>query len=259
VRENNSTGSYLATFEDLHTARFEHQSLDNATSYYYEVTAVYRYGESAPTPVVEGIPHPAEAAPLSPPWVKITDIGGQQLQIDWGDVNEADSYTIYFKIEDEAEWRPIENASPIFVHSGLIAKTSYQYKLRSINSLGESEDSELVSVMIADRLVGAAGDNTRLRAVPMDGQIVLDWQVVPKVQSQTLYFSTLPYGDIKAEADFGEKLTVDSPPWSHADLDTINTIIICWLPCPSQADRNTPKSAPNRINALLSWILQMTI
>jgi fibronectin type 3 domain-containing protein len=129
------------------TAPYTHSPLNNGTTYYYVVTAVFATGESAPSTQVSARPS-TKPAPAEPIGVTVTP-GNGQVTISWTSVSGATSYNIY--------WATFTGVTPLnsflkagvtnpYTQKGLNNGSNYYYVVTAVNGNGESTASTQVSV-----------------------------------------------------------------------------------------------------------------
>jgi cellulose 1,4-beta-cellobiosidase len=125
-----------------------HGPLNNGTTYYYVVTAVFATGESAPSAQVSARPS-ATPSPAEPTGVTATT-GDGQVTISWTAVPGATTYHIYWSTYSGVT--PLNGflkagaATPSYTHKGLSNGTTYYYVVTAVNGNGESSASAQVSV-----------------------------------------------------------------------------------------------------------------
>jgi hypothetical protein len=194
----------------LTTNSYIHMGLTNGTTYYYVVTAVNNYGESAessPVSASPGIP------PQGPPTGVTATAGDTQVTISWSSATGATSYNIYWNTTGwptKTTGTKISNVGSPFVHLGLTNGTAYYYVVTAVNSFGESWESSLVSAVPGT----APAAPTDVTASPGDGQISISWSNSAGATSYNIYWSTAP-GVTKAN---GTKISLATSPYIHTGL-----------------------------------------
>jgi len=152
--------------------------------YYYRISAVNQYGESANTSVVSATPTPSVVAPSAP--VLTATAGTNKVDLSWtvadngGD--ELTGYNIYWRNSTTSAVEGLAGPPPIdqsFLHTGLTAGTEYFYKVDVRNGVAwgpnstEKSATPTAPVSIAVppsaplSLAGSAGDS----------KVTLTWSV----------------------------------------------------------------------------------
>ncbi len=117
-----------------------------------QVGSVYEYrvlatnGTLASTP---GEPVTIEFRVPAQPTLSASLISTSQIRLDWAAAARATDYRLLRRIGTDTAWSQIAAPSATTVHflnSSLSADTTYHYKLQALNSLGVSEDSEVVTL-----------------------------------------------------------------------------------------------------------------
>jgi hypothetical protein len=155
------------------------------TTYYFVVTAVSTYGESAPSAEVNCTP----AVPV-PTGVSAT-AGNSQVTVAWPAVTGATSYNIYwsnYSSVTKATGTQIADVTTPYTVTGLTNGTAYYFLLTEVNSDGESAASTAVNATPTAKAPPAAP--TGLSAVAGDLQATVSWTLVPNTDSYNIYWST---------------------------------------------------------------------
>ena len=138
-----ATGNKIANA----TSPYTHTDLANGTAYYYVVTAVNNYGESAPSEEVSTIPNQGDVP--SPPSGVSATAGEKQVTLSWNAAEKATSYNIYWSKSADVSRKSGTQipgiAGTSYTHSQLAWNTTHYYVVTAVNSHGESSDSERVS------------------------------------------------------------------------------------------------------------------
>ncbi len=126
------------------TSPYIHMGRINGTTYYYVVTAVNGYGESAESTQVSATPGAPPSAPSG-----VSAAGGDtQVTITWGSVARATSYNIYWRTTpgvNKSNGTKIPGITSPYIHTGRTNGTTYYYVVTAVNSYGESAESAQVS------------------------------------------------------------------------------------------------------------------
>ncbi|UCH44526.1 MAG: hypothetical protein JSV11_09510 [Nitrospiraceae bacterium] len=133
------------------TSPYDHTNLTNGVTYYYVVTAVSPYGESAASLMVGATPK--APPPSAPQFVSAqpTPDTTNSITIAWPDVLGAASYNIYWDtvpgVTKDAGTR-IQFVQAPYEHTGLPGRTTYYYVVTAVDAQpqpAESDESAEVS------------------------------------------------------------------------------------------------------------------
>jgi hypothetical protein len=130
--------------------QFPNEFLNFGTTYYYAVTAVNAYGESAPSNIASGLTHTAAAnPPAGPTQLSATAMSPTEIDLAWVDTQAGTgvSYVIYASTDPNltpsAATRVAANIlAPTFQHQGLASGTTYYYVVTRLTNGGESLPSD---------------------------------------------------------------------------------------------------------------------
>lgn len=112
---------------------------DPAYNNYYKVKAINSYGESAFSPAVHCIYSPGGGgtAPSAPTGVSAEAIGSQ-IKVTWNSVSDADSYKVYWSGDGSTFTYEVGSTSNTFILDNEPINGDNYYKVKAINSYGES-------------------------------------------------------------------------------------------------------------------------
>jgi fibronectin type 3 domain-containing protein len=114
---------------------FSDTSLSAATTYYYKISAVNSSGESGPSASCSAITKKLR----TPNNVSAAAVSSSGITITWTAVAGAGSYTVYRSTNDTGTYPVIDSvATDTFSDTGLTAGATYYYKIRAVDSSGES-------------------------------------------------------------------------------------------------------------------------
>jgi fibronectin type 3 domain-containing protein len=132
--------------ETVTDTSYTHTGLSAGTLYYYWVKAVIgaddtAYSLPATARVLSAPPAPTDAAAAL--------ASASSINITWSPVNGAASYKIYYATTGTGSKNLIDTitagAAPAYIHTGLLANTTYYYFITAVNNAGESEFSAAAS------------------------------------------------------------------------------------------------------------------
>jgi fibronectin type 3 domain-containing protein len=108
------------------------------TTYYYQVRAVNRFGESDPSSAASI----SLTLPPSPNSLSVTVLSDTSVRITWQAVSSANAYRVYQASNASGTYTPLETITTVTYRvTGLSPNTTYYFKVASIDSLGEGSPS----------------------------------------------------------------------------------------------------------------------
>jgi len=150
-----------------------------STTYYYRVAAYNSYGTSAYTNTASAITQAASGLPSAPLSLVASAVSSSQINLTWADTSSNETG---FKIERSTStitWAQIATVGSnvtSYSSTGLLASTTYSYRVRATNTAGDSAYSNTASATASgatsslwSRRYGSTGDD-RAQAVAVDGQ-----------------------------------------------------------------------------------------
>ncbi|HHV65407.1 MAG TPA: hypothetical protein GXX46_10105 [Peptococcaceae bacterium] len=137
-----------------------------------------------------GISNTSISAPAAPTNLTATATDTDEISLSWSSVSGATSYTIYRATSSSGTYSNIATVnSTSYKNTGLTANTTYYYKIRAVNSAGQSPDSSSVSATTFSN--AAPSIPTNLEANPLSSsQIELTWSAASRATSYEIYRST---------------------------------------------------------------------
>jgi predicted phage tail protein len=127
---------------------FSDEGLTPATRYYYRIRALGDAGDSAFSAEVEAV---TEDPPLLPPVAPSLSSSGHthsEIALEWTDVADETGYKLEVKNSDD-EWvelATLDAGVTTYNHEGLMASTTYIYRISSFNAAGSSALSDELSI-----------------------------------------------------------------------------------------------------------------
>lgn len=217
ARVNKQTGTMILNV----SSPYAHTGLMNGTVYYYVVTAVSQYGESAESAEVSAAPTPA--APPLPPTSVATSASHRTVNIAWTASQSEEavtSYNIYWSISSgvtkESGIR-IEGVTSPYAHTQLINDTTYYYIVTGTNKYGEGNGSQEVSATPTRGNVPLAP--TGLTATEGNFEATISWNPVGGATTYNIYWSTS--SDLSSQN--GTKIEAVTSPYLHSGLSEETT------------------------------------
>lgn len=202
---------------------YTHTGLTNETTYYYVVTAVNRYGESAESSEVSATP--SFFTPPLPPESIAAQASNRTINIAWTasqtDLSNkieatATSYNIYWSITSgvsKTNGIMIPNVSSPYVHTNLINDATYYYIVTGVNQYGEGNASQEVSA--TPNRGNIPFPPTGLTATAGNFQSTVNWDAVTGAISYNLYWST----SYNVSSQNGTKIENVTSPYIHSGLE----------------------------------------
>ena len=125
------------------TSPYVQTGLSGGTTYYYEVTAVNRHGESLPSSPATVTLGPNGVTAVSGP-------SNGQVTVNWPAVSGATSYNIYWStspVVTIADGTEVVSATNPYTQSGLTSGTNYYFVVTLVSKSGESSASAQVNAI----------------------------------------------------------------------------------------------------------------
>ena len=196
---------------------YAHTGLTNGATYYYVVTAVNQYGESAESSEVSATP--SFATPPLPPSSVATHASNRTVNIAWAASQPEEavtSYNIYWSVSSgvtKANGIKISGVNSPYIHTNLINDTTYYYVVTGVNKYGEGNASQEVSAIPTrgniplppTGLTAAAGGNY---------EATISWNNSSGAISYNIYWSTSP----EISSQNGTKIEYAKSPYLHSGL-----------------------------------------
>lgn len=165
---------------------YKNTGLVQGTTYYYKLTAKNSAGTESEYSAVLNAATKTEAGVPNAPTASV--ITKTSLQLSWASVDATTGYNVY-RSADGTTYTKINSSGPVattsYSDSGLLAGTTYYYKLTSINADGESQKSpELAAVTIpSEPTKPVAGTIT-------SGSVAVSWTSVTGATGYNVYRSS---------------------------------------------------------------------
>lgn len=157
------------------------------TVYFFAVTAVSAYGESALSTQV------ASSAPAAPTAVSVAP-GNGRATVTWTEAQGATSYNLYYSTDPLSDANKLSDPNVTKVtgvtspslQTGLSNGSSYNFLVTAVNSAGES--AGMAPALGSSTLTTPSG----VSAAPGDSSATISWQPVAGADFYNLYWSTSP-------------------------------------------------------------------
>ena len=197
VRRGTSSGSYSSVTgaSNLTATSFTNTGLTNGTTYYYVVTARNAAGTSSYSPEAEATPY-TSPPPDAPSYLSAT-AGNGQVDLSWGAVTGATSYTLKRSTSSGGSYTnvtgAVNTAATSFTNTGLTNGTTYYYVVTAKNAVGTSPNSMEASAT-PDVPPPAPAAPTGLVGVAGTGRAILTWNSSLYATGYTVRRRTTPTG-----------------------------------------------------------------
>jgi fibronectin type 3 domain-containing protein len=169
-------------FTRISENRLDIDSLQNGTTYYFNVRAVNDAGTSGWSNQISAVPNP----PVPPTPTGLTAHGGvQQVTLTWSPANGASSYTVKYATSSGGTLGNAQAGitSTSFTYTALQSNKTYYFVVSAQNARGSSADSARVSGLT----VTAAP--TGVSATASSGKVTVKWSSTSGASSYTVFRS----------------------------------------------------------------------
>jgi fibronectin type 3 domain-containing protein len=190
VKRATTSGGPYTTITNVPTTSVVDTGLINGTTYFYVVSALNYYGETANS--AEANATPAAPAPPAAPTGLMTTAGDTVALLAWTPSAGATSYNVKRSTTSGGPYTTITNVTTTsVVDTGLTNGITYYYVVSALNTYGESVNSSPASATPA-ALPPAAP--TGLTATACDAQASLSWTACLGATSYNVKRATTPGG-----------------------------------------------------------------
>ena len=188
---------------------FAHTPLNVGDTYYYTGRTVAASGKkSSWAAQVSATVFDTSTVPA----VTLTPAIGQ-IRISWNSITGADSYHLITWTDGQDDWErigdPLIAAATAYTHTGLIAATTYHYRLRAVTGSTEGDWSASVNAVPA---VPAAPTLTVTAAI---GQVELSWNSITGADSYQIITWN---DDLEDWERIGDPLSGATTAYTHSEL-----------------------------------------
>ena len=192
-RAASKSGTY-SLLGTVTTTSYTNTGAKEGTTYYYKVKAANGAGESAYSNVVSGkvVVTPKPAAPV----VKIgnSSTSGKPM-LTWNAVSGATSYKVYRATSKSGTYSLLGTVTATsYTNTGAKAGTTYYYKVKAVNSVGESAYSNIVSGKVKSVTPEPSAPVVKIGNSASSGKPMLTWNAVSGATSYKVYRATSKSG-----------------------------------------------------------------
>ena len=182
----------IAWVQDLTDLSYTDETAVTGTTYYYTVKAASKkWGEPVYSKYVTDLSAKATLAKAS--ISKTQTWGYNGIKVTWDEVDGADGYRLYYKIDDSG-WRyATQTEDTSYVHTGVTTGKVYTYYVRAYRNIDGA------------KVYGAYSDGKSGKAVPKkaviakatagDGKVTLNWNKVNGASGYRIYYKTSEDGE----------------------------------------------------------------
>ena len=177
------------------TTTYVNTGAKDGVTYYYMVTAVNDSGESAFSNTVSG----QNKAVTSKPSAPVVKIGNSATsgkpQLTWNAVSGATSYKVYRATSQNGTYSLLGTVTAThYTNTGAKAGVTYYYKVKAVNSAGESAFSNTVSGQSKSVTPKPSAPVVKIGHSATSGKPMLTWNAVDGAASYKVYRATAKNG-----------------------------------------------------------------
>ena len=193
-RATSQNGTY-SLLGSVTTTTYVNTGAKDGVTYYYKVTAVNDSGESAYSNIVSGQNKAVTPKPAAPV-VKIGHSASSgKPMLTWNAVSGATSYKVYRATSQNGTYSLLGTVTTTsYTNTGAKAGTTYWYKVKAVNSAGESAYSNVVSGQSKTVTPKPAAPVVKIGHSATSGKPMLTWNAVDGAASYKVYRATAKNG-----------------------------------------------------------------
>lgn len=215
-RSEDGSNYVLVAEVATNTQTYTDEGLESETQYYYRIKAVNHVGDSSYTSVFSITTSAVAIAPLAPSQIQASAQSAGSIRVSWQDNSDNETGFLIERANDTngqpesfAQIATAGSNSQSYLDTGLVAQTTYHYRLRAYNSVGESDFTQTAQETTQQQSSGALiidHTNTDLSKIP-DTAITAAKQNLIIAYNHTSHGSQLITGMNALEQfpDFGDK------------------------------------------------------
>ena len=192
-RATSKSGTY-SLLGTVTTTSYTNTGAKEGTTYYYRVKAANGAGESAYSNVVSGkvVVTPKPAAPV----VKIGNSAASgKPMLTWNAVSGATAYKVYRATSQNGTYSLLGTVTTTsYTNTGAKAGVTYYYKVKAVNSAGESAYSNVVSGKVKSVTPKPSAPVVKIGHSATSGKPMLTWNAVSGATSYKVYRATAKNG-----------------------------------------------------------------
>ena len=191
-RSLSSTGTYSQIGNTTSTS-YQATGLSANTTYYFKVAAYNAAGTGPQSSFI--LAATTEAAPITPTGITVTTVSHNSIMISWASVSNALGYNVYRSSTSTGTYTKIGTSitTTSYTDSGILAGTTYYYKVDAYNNGGSSSQSSavLATTLPNPALQAPTGFNV---TTATSSSITISWSPVSGATSYYVYRSSTSTG-----------------------------------------------------------------
>ena len=193
-RATSQNGTY-SLLGSVTTTTYVNTGAKDGVTYYYKVTAVNDSGESAYSNIVSGQNKAVTPKPAAPV-VKIGNSASSgKPMLTWNAVSGATSYKVYRATSQNGTYSLLGTVTTTsYINTGAKDGVTYYYKVKAVNSAGESAYSNIVSGQNKAVTPKPAAPVVKIGHSATSGKPMLTWNAVDGAASYKVYRATAKNG-----------------------------------------------------------------
>ena len=193
-RATSQNGTY-SLLGSVTVTSYTNTGAKDGVTYYYKVTAVNDSGESAYSNIVSGQNKAVTPKPAAPV-VKIGHSASSgKPMLTWNAVSGATSYKVYRATSQNGTYSLLGTVTTTsYINTGAKAGVTYYYKVKAVNSAGESAYSNTVSGQSKTVTPKPAAPVVKIGHSATSGKPMLTWNAVDGAASYKVYRATAKNG-----------------------------------------------------------------
>ena len=193
-RATSQNGTY-SLLGSVTTTTYVNTGAKDGVTYYYKVTAVNDSGESAFSNIVSGQNKAVTPKPAAP----VVKIGNSATSgkpmLTWNAVSGATSYKVYRATSQNGTYSLLGTVTATsYINTGAKDGVTYYYKVKAVNSAGESAYSNIVSGQSKAVTPKPAAPVVKIGHSASSGKPMLTWNAVDGAASYKVYRATSQNG-----------------------------------------------------------------
>jgi len=193
-RATSQNGTY-SLLGSVTTTTYVNTGAKDGVTYYYKVTAVNDSGESAYSNIVSGQNKAVTPKPAAPV-VKIGHSASSgKPMLTWNAVSGATSYKVYRATSQNGTYSLLDTVTTTsYINTGAKDGVTYYYKVKAVNSAGESAYSNTVSGQSKSVTPKPSAPVVKIGHSATSGKPMLTWNAVDGAASYKVYRATAKNG-----------------------------------------------------------------